>query len=68
MFCCMRPRSPALASVVETVCSGALLAALVLLCIPCNVESVAWVTERKNVLSGVFYFSSILVYLMFLER
>lgn len=29
---------------------------------PVHVESVAWVTERKNVLSGVFYVSAFLVY------
>jgi protein O-mannosyl-transferase len=28
-----------------------------------RVESVAWATERRDVLSGLFYFSSILVYL-----
>lgn len=30
---------------------------------PAHVESVAWITERKNVLSGVFYFGSALAYL-----
>jgi Flp pilus assembly protein TadD len=29
---------------------------------PVNAESVAWVTERKNVLSGLFYLSALLVY------
>ncbi|AMV18607.1 tetratricopeptide repeat protein [Planctomyces sp. SH-PL14] len=29
---------------------------------PIHVESVAWVTERKNVLSGLFYLSAFLVY------
>lgn len=33
---------------------------------PVEVESVAWVTERKNVLCGVFYFASALAYLRFL--
>ena len=32
---------------------------------PVQAESVAWITERKNVLSAVFYFASALAYLRF---
>jgi tetratricopeptide (TPR) repeat protein len=32
---------------------------------PVHVESVAWITERKNVLSGLFYLGSALAYLNF---
>jgi protein O-mannosyl-transferase len=37
---------------------GAFLAALLFCVHPIQVESVAWATERKNVLSGLFYFLS----------
>jgi protein O-mannosyl-transferase len=32
---------------------------------PVHVESVAWITERKNVLSGLFYLTSMIAYLRF---
>ena len=44
---------------------GALLAALVWLVHPVNVESVAWVTELKNTQSGLFFFAAILCSLRF---
>lgn len=34
---------------------------------PIQAESVAWATERKNLLSGFFYLSSFLLYLEFLD-
>ena len=44
---------------------GALVIALVFTLHPVNVESVAWITERKNVLSALFYFSALLCFLRF---
>jgi len=44
---------------------GALLAATVFLVHPVQVESVAWITELKNSLSGAFYLAAALVYLRY---
>jgi Tfp pilus assembly protein PilF len=42
---------------------GAWIAAALFVLHPMQVESVAWVTERKNVLSGTFYLLAALMYL-----
>jgi hypothetical protein len=47
---------------------SAAFAALLFALHPLRVESVAWVTERRDVLSGLFYLLTVLVYLRTCER
>src|SRR5439155_17734854 len=47
---------------------GAVFAAAVFALHPVHVESVAWVTERKNVLCGMFSLLAVLAWLRFVER
>jgi Tfp pilus assembly protein PilF len=47
---------------------AAAMAAVVFAIHPLRVESVAWITERRDVLSGVFYLTTILLYLRWVER
>ena len=47
---------------------GAWVVAAVFAVHPLHVESVAWIFERKDVLSGLFYLAAVLVWLRFLEQ
>ena len=47
---------------------GAWLVAAVFAVHPLHVESVAWIIERKDVLSGLFYLAAALAYMRFVEQ
>ena len=47
---------------------GAWVVAAVFAAHPLHVESVAWIIERKDLLSGLFYLCAVLVWLRFLEQ
>ena len=47
---------------------GAWVVAAVFAAHPLHVESVAWIIERKDVLSGLFYLAALLAWLRFLEQ
>ena len=48
--------------------SGAWVVAAVFAVHPLHVESVAWVIERKDVLSGLFYLAAALAWMLFVEQ
>ena len=47
---------------------GAWVVAAVFAVHPMHVESVAWAIERKDVLSGLFYFAAVLAWMRFVEQ
>ena len=47
---------------------GAWVVAAVFAVHPLHVESVAWIIERKDVLSGLFYLAAVLAWLRFVEK
>lgn len=48
--------------------NAALVGALLFAIHPMRVESVAWATERKDVLFGAFYFAAVITYIKHLKR
>jgi tetratricopeptide (TPR) repeat protein len=47
---------------------GAWLASAIFALHPVHVESVAWITERKNVLMGLFFLSALLAWIAFIDQ
>ena len=64
----LTPALPRLADRGHALVASAGFAALLFAIHPLRVESVAWITERRDVLSGLFYLLTILVYLRACER
>jgi tetratricopeptide (TPR) repeat protein len=53
---------------VTAACGAAFVAAAVFALHPLRVESVAWATERRDLLSGAFFFATVLAYLAMVRR
>jgi Tfp pilus assembly protein PilF len=64
----LRAALPARPSSDPWLSAGALVAALAFGIHPLRVESVAWVTERRDVLSGLFYLLTLWAYLRYVAR
>src|SRR5438132_11367349 len=64
----LTPALPRLADRGHALVASAGVAALLFAIHPLRVESVAWITERRDVLSGLFYLLTILAYLRACER
>src|SRR6266516_1190265 len=65
---CPRAGSPGRGSSRSALALSAGFASLMFAIHPLRVESVAWATERRDVLSGLFYLLTILMYLRACER